>query len=295
MFDVKQMNEPGKARQVSICLLIVSALLWSLGGVLVKSIEWNPMAISGVRSGIATIVLLAVVGRPKFTWSFPQIGGAIAYAGASTLITIANKLTTAANAILLHYTAPIWIALLGTVFLGERPTWTDWLTMFVMIGGMALFFADDLTQTSLLGTVVAIASGFCFACVTVFLRKQKGNSAVETVILGNILTALIGVPFMLGSSTNSRGWLLLVVAGVFQLGLPYFLYTVALRHVTALEAILTTILEPILGPVWVLLALGEKPGPWSLVGGAIVLVSVTVHSIMTASRDRREHLNGKSS
>jgi drug/metabolite transporter (DMT)-like permease len=262
--------------------MIATALMWSLGGVLIKSVEWNPMAISGARSGIAAIVLLAAVRRPKFTWSFPQVGGAVAYVGTVSLFAIANKLTTAANAILLQYTSPIWIALLGAAFLGERATWADWLAITTVMVGMALFFADDLTQASFLGTIIAIASGFCFGCLTLFLRKQKDGSPLETVILGNILTALISIPFMLGSSPGSRGWLLLAVTGIFQLGLPYLLYTTAIKHITALDAILIATIEPILNPVWVLLAIGERPGPWALVGGAVVLLSVTVRSAVTA-------------
>ena len=105
---------------------------------------------------------------------------------------------------------------------------------------------------------------------------------METVILGNILTALTSIPFMLGSSPGSRGWLLLAIAGIFQLGLPYLLYTTAIKHITALDAILLATIEPILNPVWVLLAIGERPGPWALVGGTVVLLSVTVRSAVTA-------------
>ncbi|HHX27312.1 MAG TPA: DMT family transporter [Firmicutes bacterium] len=282
MLDLRQIDTSNNPRRVSVGLMIATALMWSLGGVLIKSVEWNPMAISGARSGIAAIVLLAAVRRPKFTWSFPQVGGAIAYVGTVSLFAIANKLTTAANSILLQYTSPIWIALLGAVFLGERATWADWLAITTVLAGMALFFADDLTQASLLGTIIAIASGFCFGCLTLFLRKQKDGSPVETAILGNILTALISIPFMLGSPPGSRGWLLLAVAGIFQLGLPYLLYTTAIKHITALDAILLATIEPILNPVWVLLAIGERPGPWALVGGTIVLLSVTVRSVVTA-------------
>ena len=286
MLELEQIIKPEKMRPVSICLLLVTAIMWSLGGVLMKSVDWNPMAISGARSGFAAIVLLIAARRPRFTMSFPQIGGAIAYVGTVTLVAIATKLTTAANAILLHYTAPIWIALLSAGFLGERVTWIDWLAIVVMIGGMALFFADDLTQASFLGTVSAIASGFCFGCVTLFLRKQKDSSALETVMLGNIFAALISIPFMIGSSPGLHGWLLLAIAGIFQLGIPYVLYTIALRHVTALEAILITIIEPILNPIWVRIAIGEKPGAWALVGGAIVLVSVVVRAFLTAAKER---------
>lgn len=282
MLDLRRIDSSNNPRRVSVGLMIATALMWSLGGVLIKSVEWNPIAISGARSGIAAIVLLAAARRPKFTWSFPQVGGAIAYVGTVSLFAIANKLTTAANAILLQYTSPIWIALLGAVFLGERATWADWLAITAVLVGMALFFADDLTQASLLGTLTAIASGFCFGCLTLFLRKQKDGSPVETVILGNILTALTSIPFMLGSSPGSRGWLLLAIAGIFQLGLPYLLYTTAIKHITALDAILLATIEPILNPVWVLLAIGERPGPWALVGGTVVLLSVTVRSAVTA-------------
>jgi drug/metabolite transporter (DMT)-like permease len=282
MLNLEQINNSNRERRVSVGLMIISALMWSLGGVLIKSVEWNPVAISGARSGIAAIVLLAAVRNPRFTWSFHQIGGAIAYVGTVSLCAIATKLTTAANAILLQYTSPIWIALLGTAFLGERATWVDWVAITAVLAGMALFFADDLTRVGLLGTIIAIVSGFCFGCLALFLRKQKDGSPLETVILGNILTALISIPFMFRSSPGSRGWLLLTVAGTVQLGLPYLLYTTAIKHITALDAMLIATIEPILNPVWVLLAIGEKPGAWAVVGGAVVLVSVTVRSIVTA-------------
>lgn len=283
MLDLRRINNSNNPRRVSVCLMVVTALMWSLAGVVIKSVEWNPMAISGVRSAVAAIVLLAAVRRPEFTWSFPQVGGAIAYVGTVSLFAVANKLTTAANAILLQYTSPIWIALLGAAFLGEPATWTDWLTIITVMGGMALFFADNLTQASFLGTIVAIVSGFCFGCLTLFLRKQKDGSPLETVILGNILTALISIPFMLNSSSpGSRGWLLLAATGIFQLGVPYLLYTTAIKYISALDATLITTIEPILNPVWVLLAIGEKPGPWALAGGMVVLLSVTIRSVVTA-------------
>lgn len=262
--------------------MIVTALLWSLAGLAIKSVEWNPMGIAGARSAIAAIVLLVANGTPGFNWSFPQVGGAITYAGTVISFAFANKLTTAANAILLQYTSPVWIALLGAAFLGERATWKDWLTIATVIAGMTLFFADDLTQTSLIGTIIAISSGFFFGSLTLFLRKQKKESPMETVLLGNILTALICVPFMLGSSPGSRGWLLLMLSGVFQLGVPYILHATAIKHVPALDAVLITAIEPILNPLWVLLVFGERPGRWALAGGAIVLASVTVRGILAA-------------
>jgi drug/metabolite transporter (DMT)-like permease len=122
--------------------LVASALLWSVGGVLIKWVEWHPLAIAGVRSAIAAATLWAVLRRPRFDWSAAQIGGAVAYAATVLLYVSAVKLTTAANAILLQYTAPIYVALFGAWFLGERTTWLDWLAIACSLGGMALFFRD---------------------------------------------------------------------------------------------------------------------------------------------------------
>jgi len=242
------------------------------------------MAIAGLRSFIAVLVLLAYVRHPRFTWSFPQMGGAIAYAVTVTLFVLATKLTTAANAILLQYTAPIYVALLGAWFLGERAEWFDWIIILILIGGIALFFLDHLTVGNLLGNGFAILSGISFACLVLFLRKQKNESPIGSIILGNLLTSLVGLPFMFESMPGALSWAGLLFLGVVQLGLSYVLYSEAIKHSTALEAILIPGIEPILNPIWVFLILGEVPGKWALVGGAIVFVSVTTRSVIAALR-----------
>jgi len=269
-------------RYRAIALLIVTAILWSLGGLLIKAVPWNPMAIAGTRSAIAALLLFAVIRRPHFTWSTAQIGGTIAYALTVILFVAANKLTTAANAILLQYTSPLYVALLGAHFLGERTTRLDWATIALALGGMALFFLDDLAIGGFWGNVCAILSGATFACLVLFLRRQKDSSPLESVLLGNILTALVSLPFVFHSPPALSGWVRLGLLGVFQLGLPYVLYTLAIRQVTALEAILIPVVEPILSPLWVFLAMGEAPGPWALLGGLIVLTSVTARCVLSA-------------
>ena len=275
------MDEPRGERHQAIGFLIVTAILWSSAGLLIKMISWNPIAIAGMRSEIATLVLLVFLRRPHLTWSSAQIGGAVAFTATVILFVLANKLTTAANAILLQYTSPIFVALLGAWFLGERATRLDWTTIFVVIGGMTLFFLDDLTTGGLWGNVCAIASGVTFACFVLFMRKQKNDSPLESVFLGNILTALIGLPFMFQAMPSPSSWVGLVLSGVLQLGLSHVLYATAIKHVTALEAILISVVEPILNPVWVLLVMGEAPGPWALLGGFVVLVSVTIRYVVT--------------
>ncbi len=255
-------------------LLLLAALCWSLGGVLIKSIDLSPMAIAGGRSAIAIPLMLLFVGRPKFSFSTAQIGGAIGYALTVILFVFATRMTTAANAIFLQYTAPIYVALIGRWYLNERALRIDWLVIAVALGGIALFFMDRLTVAGFWGNIVALGSGVAFASVAVFLRKEKAGSPVTSIILGNILVALVGLPFMWQASLGpGDGWRLLLL-GTVQLGLPYVLYAIAIKQVTALEATLIPLLEPVLNPLWVMLALGERPGPWAIVGGAMVLAAV---------------------
>jgi drug/metabolite transporter (DMT)-like permease len=261
-------------RTSAIGLLLASALLWSTGGFLIKSVDWSPMGIAGTRSAIAALVLFACFRKFEFTWSFAQIGGALAYAGTVILFVTANKMTTAANAILLQFTAPIYVALFGSRYLGERTSRLDWLTIVCALGGMTLFFSDQISARNALGNVLAIVSGVSFAWLVLFLRKQKNGSPMESIFLGNVLAALLCLPFAIGSAPQPSGWLFLAALGVFQLALPYFFYTKAIKHVSAIEGILVPVVEPILNPVWVLLLMGEKPGPMALIGGAIILFSV---------------------
>ena len=268
----------------AIFFLIIAALLWSSGGLLIKLVAWNPIAIAGTRSAIAALVMLAFRRRMRFNWGPSQLGGAFCYAATVILFVAANKLTTAANAILLQYTAPIYVALASYWFLRERITRADLLAIGAAIGGMTLFFLDDLSMGGLWGNIVSILSGIAFAGTALFLRKQKDSSPLESLFLGNIVTFLIGLPFILRSSPNAAGWLGLVLLGVFQLGCSYILYAEAIKHVTALEAILIPILEPVLNPIWVFLMLSERPGKWAICGGIIVLTAVTLRCLSSLRR-----------
>jgi drug/metabolite transporter (DMT)-like permease len=269
------------ARNRAVVLLILVAVLWSLGGLLIKMVHWNPLAIAGARSGIAAVVLLIAIRRPRLTWSKTQVGAAIAYAGTVSLFVVANQLTTAANAIFLQYTSLIYIALFGAWFLGEKASRRDWMFIAAILSGMAFFLFDGLVSGNWVGNFCAALSGFCFAWMALFLRKQKSGSPVESVILGNLLTALIGFPFMWVAGPDSTGVLALLALGIFQLGIPYLLYSKAIRHVTALEAMLIPVIEPILNPLWVLIMLGEKPSLLSLLGGLLVVGSIVLRQLMT--------------
>jgi len=262
-------------RFLSPLLLLLAALCWSLGGVLIKSIDWPPMAIAGGRSAIAIPIILLCVGRPRFTFSLAQIGGAIGYALTVVLFVFATRMTTAANAIFLQYTAPIYVALIGRWYLRERAARIDWLVIAVALTGIALFFRDRLTIAGWWGNIIALGSGLAFASVALFLRKEKAGSPIASIVLGNFIVALAGLPFMLAApSLGGNGLWRLLLLGAVQLGLPYVFYAAAIKHVTALEATLIPLLEPVLNPLWVMLALDERPGPWAIVGALLVLGAV---------------------
>ncbi len=271
----------------AIACLVGAAALWSTGGVLIKWVPLSGLAICGIRSAIAAIFMAFVLRRPRFTWSLAQIGGAVAYASTVLLYVSAVKMTTAANAILLQYTAPIWVALFGIWFLKEKTTRLDWFTVAMCLAGMVLFFAEGLARKSLWGDVLAALSGVTISWQTLFLRKQKAGSPVESVLLGNIIAAVVGLPFAIGGPLpDARGWAGLLLLGIFQLGLSYLLFTAAIKHVTALEAMLFSTIEPILNPVWAALLIGETPGLWAVLGGLLVLAAITGRGILLAIGSR---------
>ena len=186
-----------KNKKVStIILLAVTATMWSLGGLLIKSVNTHPLAISGTRSAISCLIILLYVKKPKFNWSFPQIAAGVAYASMVICFVVSNKFTTAANAILLQYTAPIFVALLSALMLREKPKTIDWVTIAVVLGGMVLFFLESIDTKGLTGDIFGLLSGISYALFTIFMRMQKNGSPVESVILGNAITAVVGFPLL---------------------------------------------------------------------------------------------------
>ncbi|WP_319582975.1 DMT family transporter [uncultured Pseudodesulfovibrio sp.] len=275
------MTEKTKA----ILLMAATALIWSSGGLAIKLVQWNPMAITGVRSALAAATL-AVLFRGRMTFRFNRVqwGAALGYAGLLVTNVVATKLTTSANAILLAYTAPVYVALLAPWLLGERTRRSDWFFIVVTVGGMTLFFLDRLSPTGLWGNVIAVGTGVSYALFTLFMRLQKDASPVESVILGHLLTALAGLPFLFTAMPNAEGWLGLIYLGILQQGVSLALYVWAIKRLGALEAILIMMLEPIFNPVLVAFGYGELPGPWAVAGGVIVIGAVTLRGVLGAIR-----------
>lgn len=269
-------------RRRAVLFLVLAATLWSTGGLMIKAISWGPVAILGGRSIFSTILFLIYLRRFPIHWTRWKIVAAIAHILTAFLFVTSTKLTTAANAIFLQYTAPVYIILLGAWFLKERPSRNDWTSMAIIFAGMALFFGDKLSLSGLEGNILAVLSGFALAVMNVALRAQKDGSPAESILLGHLTTAIIGFPYVLKESWTVTNWLIILYLGVFQIGFSFVFFTSAIKHVPAIEATLISTLEPVLNPIWVFFFLGETPGRFALVGAAIVLTGVALNAIGAA-------------
>ncbi|NLK42935.1 MAG: EamA family transporter [Tissierellia bacterium] len=256
-----------------------ASALWSTGGIFVKIIDWNPVALAGMRSFIASLVIIAYVKKPKLSKSKTQIIGAIASATTVLSFIIANRLTTSANVILLQYTSPIFAAILSVWILKEKIRWYDSLAIVSVFLGMGLFFVNDLSSGNIIGNFLAIFCGFSLAVSTITLKMEQEGSPFEITIFGNLLAFIVAIPFILTNLPSFKSLATVVAMGVFQLGIPYIFYINSLKYITALEAILITVIEPLLNPLWVYIFAGEKPSIFAIMGGIIVIVSVTFRSI----------------
>lgn len=271
-----------KEKKTAVLQIIIAAMLLSTGGIIIKFIDMPSLAIAGSRAIFSAAVVWLYVKKPKFTYSKAQITGAVCYSSMVILFIVANKLTTAANAIILQFTAPIWVAILGAVILKEKTRWYDIAAIILTAAGMLLFFFDDMGGGNALGNVVAVISGVALAGVTISLRFQKNGSPVETTLLGHLITIAIGVPFIIGINFSLQNFIGIFLLGTFQLGLAYIFYSLAIKHLTAMETILIMVLEPILNPIWVFLYNGEKPGLMSLFGGALVIATILTRGLISS-------------
>lgn len=263
-------------RKKAIIYVIIASLLWSIGGLFIKLIDLNPLAIAGGRSGIAALVMFIYMKQPihKIKLTRYKILGGLSYAMVVVLFVTATKLTTSANAILLQFTSPIWVALFTVVILKEKVRLSDWLAITAVFGGLIIFLIDGLSHKNLLGNTAGVLSGIAMASMVLFLRNSKEESPLEITFIGNIITLILCIPFFFEKMPNVSSLAGLSILGVFQLGIAYIFYTKAIHHVSALEGTLIPILEPLLNPVWVLLVTKETPSLYAFIGGLLVLTSV---------------------
>lgn len=285
-----------------LAAIFVCALLWSTSGLLIKLIPWNPLVISGSRSLIAFFFILAVriIEKPKYVGKSKKrykILGALSYGATMILFVLANKLTSSANVILLQYIAPVWAALLGWVLVKEKPRFEHWVALAAVAIGLVIFFKDSLfasfglggrveSLNAILGNSIAVLSGITFALYSVFMRLEKDGRPEDTILIAHLGTALFCLPFFLLHPPQMSPLAVSSIfgLGVFQIGLASLLFAYGIRRVTAVQSMLTAVVEPVMNPVWVFFVTGERPGPATIAGGAVILGAVIFSSIWSNKR-----------
>lgn len=273
-------------RRKAILFLIIAAVLWSTSGIFLKTLNWQPLAVLAGRSLFSSLVFLVYLRRIPRRFTRWQWVAALSSVLTQLLYITAIQMTTAANAIFLQYTAPIYILLLGYWLLREKPSKADWVAMLVIFAGLGLFFGDRLSPGGFTGNLLAIISGVTMALMTVAMRAQKDGSPAESFLLANLLGMLLGGYFVFQQPWTIANWGTIAYLGIFQIGLAFLFYSLAIKVIPALEATLIGTLEPILNPVWVFLLLGEMPGPLALLGGVVVLGGVVISSIASARAEQ---------
>lgn len=276
---------PNKQKK-AIFLMALCASLWSIAGIFIKLISWNPFAIAGFRSLIAAFVLIIYMKYAHLKFKLNRIsfiGGSFLSATFLCFV-VANKLTTSANAIVLQFTAPIFILILSVLFLKQKFSKADILAVGITLIGIPLFFFDQLSSGNLFGNCIAITAGLTMSVMFVCIgNSNDDDSRMSSILLGHIFTAVIGIPFFFifpnTVTVTPISIISILILGIVQLGIPYTLYGIASKDCPPLMCSLLGAIEPLLNPVWVFLFTGEAPGIFALIGGVIVIITITIWCI----------------
>ncbi len=304
----------GRERLRGVFFVVGAAIAWSAGGIGVKVIDAPGLSIAGFRSAFASLVLgaaflhharrtgvdlthaLRTLSRRPFV-----LGASASYALMLICYVVATKITTAANAVLLQYTGPIYVALLSWPLLRERLRAWDWLAVAGCVAGMALFFRDQVSSSGRMGDLIAVVSSFGFAALPLFLRLEQrrlekgtareaallGLAPIAACLFGNLLTVAACLPTMVARPpTTAVAWSVLVPLGLVQIGVAYVLYGAGQSRLRAVETTLVCTLEPILSPVWVFLGTGERPTTSAILGGVLIVTAVAAQGVAAGMRGR---------
>lgn len=276
------MAQSGRAARAGPLCVFAAAALYSLGGLCIKVIPWNGLSINSGRNLIAMVVIgayLLLTGHPLRLNRWILLGG-VCVCGTNVLFSVANKMTTAANVIVLQFTAPIFVIVLAAAFWHRRPERLDVTACFVVLLGVVCFFVDSLEAGDMAGNALALLSGLTYAGVFL-LRELPDADPISSVFWGDVLSAVIGFPMLLQETVFTPAAITsLVVLGVFQVALGYILLTIGLRTTPPVAASLISGIEPVLNPILVALFYQEAIGPLSLVGAVIVVGGIIVYQVL---------------
>ena len=276
----------------AIAEMLLCAALWSIAGIFIKLIPWNGFAVASLRSLIAGAVIAAYMALRRFRFipSRQAIVAGVLEGCVYLCFVCANKLTTAANAIVLQFCSPVFIVIFSALFLKEKIKRSDVTVVLFTLVGITLFFLDRIEGGYVLGNCVAILAGMVMAGMFMTIGKLEGAERFSAVLIGQIFAFAVGLPFCFVRPLELSAVPLLsvLVLGVFQLGISYILYAKSADYCPPLACCLLGALEPLLNPVWVFLFNGERPGPFALVGAVIVIGAITVWCVVGAKKKEQE-------
>lgn len=280
-----------KRHTMAVFEMLLCSVLWSTAGIFVKHIPWNPIVIAGGRSIFAacmSALYLVGIRKKRILINRMSILNGIMLMGTFLCFIAANKLTTAANAIVLQYCAPVFVVIFSWLLLHKPMKRADVLVSVATVVGIGLFFCDQLGGESVLGNILAILAGVFFAGMFIVSGEIDEQTRQSGIFLGHVFTAVVGVctaPFV-DVSFTPLSITFIILLGVLQLGIPYILFGMAAEGCSPLACSLLGTVEPILNPVWVFLIDGEKPGLWAFVGAVIVITSIIIWNIACSRAEK---------
>lgn len=281
-----------KKEHIGILEMILCAILWSIAGIFIKLLPWPGFAVASLRSLIAGITIASYMAVRHYHFSFNRrtlMSGL--FCGFTYLcFATANKLTTAANAIVLQFTAPVFILIFSAVFFRQKIRKGDLTVVLVVLAGITLFFLDQLGPSTVAGNFVAIAAGMFMAGMYMTIGNIEQEERFSAVVIGQAVAFLVGLPVVIATKPvlNAVTVSGILALGIFQLGLSYVLYVSATETCPALACCLLGAVEPLLNPVWVMIFDGETPGVFALIGGIIVIIAVTVWCVWDGKHPRAD-------
>ncbi|MBX3267517.1 MAG: EamA family transporter [Acidobacteria bacterium] len=294
MQDTNQTSGSTRSAMNPVVLVVIAVLLWSTGGLFIKLTTLDAFSVNMGRSLFAAIVVAAFTFKKGLRLDRYTLFASFLYAATLTSFVYATKNTTAANAIFLQYTAPIYVLVLAPFLIRESFHIRDLVTVLLCIAGMTLFFLDNASSATapdpFSGNIAGLVSGVCFGLYFIFLRhprSEQRNPAVS-VFYGNLIIVLVMIPLIAQSppaAITTNDLLAIAFLGIFQIGIAYILFTKGVAAgVRPLDASIIGFIEPLINPIWVLLFVGETPTIWAVIGGAVIIAAVAVHTIRQYTR-----------
>ena len=270
--------------QKGIIAILAAAILWSTGGVFIKLISLNTYQLSFFRSTFAALVFLILFRKVVVYANGFALLNAFFYVVVLIFFVLATKLTTAANAIFLQYTAPIYVLIFEPIINKTKFEKINIITIIICLLGMILFFMGELSPGHLEGNLAALLSGVAFAAFFLGMRKNKSEYQFSSIFYGNIFIALICIPslFSINALVINDLWMVAYL-GIFQIGIAYAIFSYGLKRVYAIEASIIGMIEPVLNPVWVFFGYGEVPSFMAIIGGIIIIATITIRAFILES------------